>query len=286
MLAVTAAIGAAMLAPRGLPVRPDVARVYVTVVDEKNKPLQKLTGSDFVVREDTTAKTIVSVEPAKTPLAVALVTDHFGSDSTYSLLDLRAALEDVVRRFHKNASATSMALYTIDPASIRAVDFTESEAAMTAAVDKINPGVDQAVLLEGVTDASRALASVSTDRRIIFAVVAGYKLDMSTVASADVARELHASGASLWVLEGRSLAGSAVSNPNRDQILNAGVQLSGGVRSSVAVGTALDTQGTRLVDLILAQYAITYADPHPNARALDVSVTVRGARTIAPGWVH
>lgn len=265
---------------------PDVARVYVTVVDGKNKPIPKLTAADFSVHEDGTAKTIVKVEPATTPIAVALAADHFGGDSTYSLLDLRAALDSIVRRFHKNPAPASMAFFTMDPASIRVVDFTESEAAMTAAVNKINPGVEQAVFLESVVDAARALATAATDRRVIFAVVAGYKLDMSTIASADVARELHASGASLWVLEGRSAAGSAVSNPNRDQILNLGVQLSGGVRASVGVGTALETQGTRLVDLILAQYAVTYADPTATARQLDVSVGTQGAKVIAPAWVR
>jgi hypothetical protein len=285
-LASVVAVAAAAIVVRAAPVRPDVARVYVTVLDEKNKPLTKLTAADFSVKEDGAAKTIVTVEPATSPLAVALVSDHFGGDSTYSLLDLRAALESVVKRVHKNPGGASMAFYTIDPASVRAVDFTESEAAMTAAVNKVNPGVEQAVLLEGIVDASRALASASTDRRVIFAVVAGYKLDLSTVPSADVAREMHAAGVSLWVLEGRSPAGSTVSNANRDQILNAGVHLSGGVRASVAVGTALETQGTRLVDLILAQYAVTYAAPSATAKALDVAVGVPGAKVIAPGWAR
>lgn len=262
----------------------DSATVFVAVTDKGGKPIKALTIADFSVTENGTTKKVLSVEPAGGPLSVALLIDRFGQDATFNVLDVRTALSTVVKALHAANPDTEISVTTIDPAAVPQIPFTVSSVEVLKFIDRMPPGVEQSVLLEGIMAASRSMARAKYPRRAIFAVIAGYKSEGHPPEVDRVAAALRESGASLWVLEGRSsFGGGAVSAP-RETALTFAVPASGGARFAVSVGTALPTQAKKLVETLASQYAVTYAAPSGGAGKVSVSASGKDVKVIAPSW--
>ena len=263
----------------------DSATVFAAVTDKGGKPIKALTIADFTVTEDGAPKKVLTVEPAGGPLSVALLVDRFGGDATFNVLDVRAALATIVKTLHTVNPDTEISVTTIDPAAVPQIPFTMSAVEITQYIDRMPPGVNQSVLLEGIVSASRSMARAKNPRRAIFALLAGYKPEGSPVEASMVAGTLRQSGASLWVLEGRSGFGGGSVSGNRDAALTFIVPASGGARATVSVGTALVTQAKKLTEMLAAQYAITYAAPSGAAKTLAVSASGKDVKVIAPTWI-
>jgi len=262
----------------------DTATVFATVTDKGGKPIKALTIADFSVTEDGASKKVLAIEPAGGPLSVALLIDRFGEDGTFNVLAVRGALSNIVKTLHVNPD-TEISVTTIDPAAVPQLPFTMSAAQIMSFIDKMPPGVGQSSLIEGIVAASRSMARAKYPRRAIFAVVAGYKPEADTQELPQVAAALRLSGASLWVLEGRSGFGGGSVSSVRDAALTSTVPASGGARASVSVGTALETQAKHLAELLASQYAVTYAAPSGSAKALTVSAAGKDVKVIAPTWI-
>ena len=262
----------------------DTATVYAAVTDKGGKPLKGLTAAEFAVGEDGTTKKVISVEPATGPVSVALLVDRFGQDATFNILAVRGALDTIAKTLHANPD-TEISVTTIDPAAVPQVPFTQSAVEIANFIKHMPPGVDQSVLLEGIMSASRSMAGARYPRRAIVAMVAGYKVEGSTVEGPVLANALRRARASLWVLEGRSSFGGGSSSSSRDAMLTLAVPASGGAKASVSVGTALETMARRLTDTLMSQYAVTYAAPSSSATTLAVAVNVKDAKVLAPAWI-
>jgi hypothetical protein len=264
----------------------DTATVFVAVTDKGGKPLKGLTAADFSVAEDGAAKQVMTVEPASGPPSVALLVDRFGGDPTFSILAVRGALDTMVKTLHAGHPDTEISVTTIDPAAVPQIPFTMSVVEIRKFIDRLPPGVEQSVLLEGIMAGSASMAKANNPRRAIVALVAGYKPEAGRIEIEVVARTLRDSRASLWVMEGRSsFGGGGVASATRDAALTELVPASGGARLSVGVGTALETQAKRLCETLASQYALTYAAPRISARKLAVAVGVKNAKVLAPTWI-
>jgi hypothetical protein len=261
----------------------DTARIYVTVIDH-DKPVKGLSVKDFTVKEDSTIKTVVSAEPATKPMSVVLLTDRFGLDNTYNVFDVRGALSTVVETLHKGSPDTEIGFITFDGAAVPVVKPTTSTAALLAAFKGLITNGNSPVLLEAIFNASVALERVPTDRRIVFVLMAGYKPDMSSTRAPDVINEMQRAGVSLWTLEGRSVFSANPQGIDRQAVTDLAGKASGGVHEQVGQGTALERQAKYLAELLLSQYAVEYAAPAAHAKGLEVGVSVKGAKVIAPNW--
>ena len=73
------ALPAETSAQRGSPAVPHVRTVHVSAVDRKEAPVTDLTATDFVLREGGDVREIIKVEPATTPLHIAIIVDDSGT---------------------------------------------------------------------------------------------------------------------------------------------------------------------------------------------------------------
>jgi hypothetical protein len=263
----------------------DDARIYVSVLNG-DKPVKGLTAADFTVKEDGVEKTVLSATPATGRMSVEILTDRFGVDNTYKILDVRDAFSTIVQTLHKSSPESEIGFMTFDGSATQQVKPSTDMVGLETAIKKLFTNALAPVLLDAVLEASVGLEQAPTDRRIVLVVFAGYKSDTSGVAAPTVLQELRKAGVSLWVLEGRSAFQGATGSIDRERITDLATKSTGGVHDIVGVGTALINRSKWMADVLLAQYAVVYGAPRRSARSIGVTVSVKNAKVIAPVWPH
>lgn len=276
--------GVAVAARRQALAQADVAHVYVTVTDESGRPIKGLTAADFAVSENNLPKKVVSVETATKPVSLEILTDRFGVRADFTADDARQALLNIVDIVLGVIPESQVGIITTDGASVPVVPLTSSQATLNRAIKDLFTNGHTPVLLEGIADACRALGKMPADRRAIIALVSGYKPETSGLEPRAAAEALRQNKVTLWGLEAQAENGKSA-NGNRDQLLLGATRDSGGMLSTVAVGTALPAAAQRLAVALVAQYEITYEAPaDAKTTQLSVSSTRPGTRVLAPRW--
>jgi len=93
------------------------------------------------------------------------------------------------------------------------------------------------------------------------------------------------SNASLWAVEVRAETGN-FSSQAREETLDTGSKMSGGLRDVVASRSGLGNSCKRFAELILSQYDVTYSPAGGTGRSrLAVGVKGSGLRLLAPSWL-
>lgn len=259
--------------------------VYVTVVDGKGRPITDLNASDFVVEIDGVAQEIIRAERATVPPSILLLTDRLGLNSTYTPFDLSQALRDFVKAIRAGSPESRFGLTTFDGPVVQVTKFTSAPAELDRALGRLSSVTPTAALLDALSDASRQLTAAPTDRRMVLVVVASYRVDQSGLGTDLTGEQLRMSKASMWAVEVRAETGN-FSNQAREEILDTGSRLSGGLRDVVSSRSGIGYSCKRFAELILAQYDVTYAPARGTGRSrLAVGVKGSGRRVLAPSWL-
>ena len=262
--------------------------VYVTVNDDRGLPVLDLTTADFAVKEAGKERDISSAELATGPMQVALIIDDNGTGI------FRTGVGQFIQRLLGHGE---FAISVVTGQTMRLVDFTTNTQALSVAIAKLGarPSTpDGGQLLEGITDAARALTKREARRPVIVALTVGGE-EHSPVQAHEVLNYLRDSAASLHVI---SVASSylrptaAVTSPaqmldtgiNISEVLGDGPKQSGGRREEIVATTGGIDGLKRIADELLHQYEITYTLPDgvkPNER-LTVTVKRSGVSLRAP----
>jgi hypothetical protein len=269
----------------GHPAAVDQQKVYVVVADNRGRPVKNLTAADFRIVIDSPQE-IISVQPATEPISVVLLTDRLGLEASYTPFDLARALRTFVRTIQASAPQSRFALTTFDGPVVRVASFGMPHAELDRILGRLSSVTRDSAFRDAVMDVSQMIRSAPTARRVIFTVFGGYRPDMSTVRTDNVAEALRQSGASLWVIEARTTGENSSGNNEREVLVDRGSAFSGGMREIVASAVGVDTVARQMAELIGAQYEITYA-PGGGTRdsSRKVMVSRPGLRVMAPGWV-
>ena len=261
------------------------AVVFVAVIDADGRPVKGLTAGDFAISENGEQKEVVSAGPATQPVALALLTDGLGVLPLYSAPLMRAALATVVRTVRGGTAPDSqIGLMRFDGAAIQQVKFSSNAAALDSAIARLASFPGSPVLHEAISDTCRTLRQMSTPRRMMFALVAGYRSDTSQDKVREVPECLRESGSSLWAIEA-AFDEAPLGDRWRDYVLLSVTGFSGGLHAAVSTGTALEGAASRMADIIVSQYAVVYSPPgRLTDGRLGVFVKRKGVRVIAPAW--
>jgi hypothetical protein len=262
------------------------SRVYVSVADNKHKPVVGLTAADFKVALDDKEQEILSVAPAMQPVDVVIITDRLGLDPAYSPFTVQSILAGFLKGI-RTIPDSRIALTTFDGPVVRITGFNAPPADLNKAIGRLSTTDGEGAMLDAVIDAAEMLMDSKAERRVIFAMFAAYRRDSSAQWNDHAAMTLWRSGASLWSVEVQTIGGPSGGNIGRENIVNQGSIMSGGTHVSVASAVGASTQAQQIAALIAKQYVINYApgaDPNTALRR-KVAVNRNGVKIMFPTWV-
>jgi len=266
--------------------------LFMSVLDEKGKPVKDVVADDILIREDGADRQVVSVRPASTPISVAVlidtsqgtrVTDAYGTPEDY-VRDLRVAVSSFARQLLGQSPDASVSLMEFGQAAITMVKFTTDPIEFEKGVNRIvsRPGVGS-VLGEALEAANKDLAQRPGGRRAIVSI----NLEPSNEQSFDNAKSImesfRKSGAQLWAV---SLHRGKLQNSKRDVVLNDFSKLSGGQRDFIVGISAVEGILKGYADGLASQYEVVYKRPESNkeTRVIQMGSARAGVKLHASGF--
>jgi VWFA-related protein len=271
--------------PHSVGAQADKPHLFVAVTDAKGKPIKGLTQPDFAVSLDGNPQEILSAVPATEPASIVMLTDRLGLVTTYPAYEAHAALGGFVKSIRAGIPDSKLALTTFDGTVITLNDFNSGPAELDKNLGKLTSNSQDAVVIDGLLEASRVLRTAPTKRKVIFTVVAGYRPDQSNVRTDTIAEVLRLSGAQLWVIEVNSAQGGNWQNNAREQVLDYNTKMSGGMTTIVASPSALESMCKQMAEMLAGQYDLTYGPGGGSAKSqIAVNVKRDGVKVLAPVW--
>jgi len=113
--------------------------IYTSVLDKDGKPVAGLTAADFVVREDNLAREVLRVEPATTPMQIALLVDN-SARSNNNIRDIREAAGEFVKAVTGTGMKNEVAVITVAERATILVDYTSDQAKLLKGAIFTQPG--------------------------------------------------------------------------------------------------------------------------------------------------
>jgi hypothetical protein len=262
--------------------------IFVTVTGRDDAPARDLKASDFIVREDGTAREVVRVSPAPPPTHVALLVDD--SQVIEPLVtDLRSALTGFIKKLGASTPAPAFGLTTFGERPTRQADFSASAAVVERALGRIFARQGGgAHLLDAIIETCQDLKKRSAERPVIVAFVSEEGPEFSNVLHDRVEGALAEAQASLWVvvLQGRSTGLESTEARERSRVIAEATVNSGGANKVVLSKQGLESAFTTVAAMLTSRYDIVYGRPDSLIPPSRVTVEARdkSLRVAAPRW--
>lgn len=282
--------------PTSAGMQDEARHVYVTVLDSEGAPLAGLSSQHFAVRESGKDRVVLTVEPLRVPMHLAVLVDtstgNGVQDETF-----RSAVVAFVERF---AAFNEVALYGFGDRASQVVSFTRDPARIRAGALKMFGWSHQrSNLIDAVDLALADLGRIETARPVILAITSESP-EASSRTAATVIKKLigqsvafHAISLAAAPAPGRTagvspdfetssralrdMVAAGEGDRERTQALQLGTTATGGswqrVTSSMALGPALDRLGRELA----GGYRLLFARPgRDRVKDLQVGVLIDG----------
>lgn len=247
--------------------------IYASVVDKNDAPVTGLAASEFVVREDDTAREVLRVVPATEPMQIAVLIDTSQAMEEH-MLDVRTALRSF---FKQMAGKHDIALIGLGERPTVLLDYTRDAARLEKSVGSVfsRPG-SGTYILDGIVEASTGLRRRKAARPHIV-VYAARGPEFSERYHQSVVDALRESGATLHTLT-LNRSGAAMGNREEQELQKAiadGTKVTGGRRDDLLTPMALSDRLQSLGNELQNQYQVVYARPSRLVPPKTVDVTVK-----------
>ena len=257
--------------------------VYASVVDKNDAPVTGLSASEFIVREDDTAREVLRVTPATEPMQIAVLVDTSQAMEEH-MLDVRTALRSF---FKEMAGKHDIALIGLGERPTVLSDYTRDAARLDKAVGSVFSRTGSGTyIMDAIVEASNGLQRRKATRPHIV-VYAARGPEFSERAHQSVIDALRESGATLHTLMLNKPGGMMGSREEQElaQAVANGTKLTGGRRDDLLTPMALSDRLLSLGKELENQHQVVYARPSRlvppktmEVTAKRASVTVRARR--------
>jgi hypothetical protein len=264
--------------------------VFIGVLDKDGRPPATLSAGDISIREDGNLREILTVEPATTPMQIAVLIDT-SQVSRESIPDLRTSVKAFGAAIWAKNPDSEIALYTFGERPVQIVDYTTSGPVLDRGADKLFAASGSgAYFIDAVIESADALAKRKPARGVIVAFVDENGPEFSNRRHQQVFDALARARASLWTVARQAFNGGAMTPETRERASVVGdvTTRSGGRGVTVFAPSALRDRFTEVATALHAQFAVTYGRPDtliPPDR-LDVRLSLEGFRLTAPRWTN
>ena len=265
-------------------------QLIVTVLDSDGAPVEGLRPTDFVVREDGSAREVLRADNAGAGRQIAVLVDT-SQAAADAIVDFRDGLTEFLEAMH-DGNEISLLGFGGPPRIL--VPSTTSLARLHEGVGDVFgfPGT-AAYLLDAMSQAAEGFRRRESAPPILVALTME-GLDYSHASSRQVLQRVQESGAAVYTLVvlGRSgLTADPSLSPSvlrrlefeRNIVLERGPRDSGGERRNVLTSTAVGHALRSLATELRNQYLVTYSRPDTLIPPDDIEVAVTTAGLTARG---
>lgn len=266
--------------------------IFISVLDEKGKPVKDMVADDVLIREDGADRQVVAVKPAATPISVAVlidtaqgtrVTDAYGTPEEY-VRDLRVAISGFAKQLLGQSPNASLSLMEFGQAAITMVKYTSDPMEFEKGVNRIvsRPQVGS-VLGEALEAANKELAQRPGTRKAIVSLNLEPSNEQSFENAKPIMEAFRKSGAQLWSV---SVQRGGLKNSKRDVVLNDFSKLSGGQRDFVIGISAVEGILKGYADALVYQYEVVYKRPESSkeTKVIQMGTARQGVKLHASGF--
>lgn len=247
--------------------------VYASVVDRNDAPVTGLSASEFIVREDDTAREVLRVTPATEPMQIAVLVDTSQAMEEH-VLDIRTALRGF---FKEMAGKHDIALIGLGERPTVLSDYTRDAARLDKAVGSVfsRPG-SGTYIMEAIVEASNGMQRRKASRPHII-VYAAAGPEFSERSHQSVIDALRESGATLHTLMLNRSGGMMGSREEQElaQAVANGTKLTGGRRDDLLTPMALSDRLLSLGKELENQHQVVYARPSRLVPPKTMEVTAK-----------
>jgi len=257
--------------------------VYASVVDKNDAPVTGLSASEFIVREDDTAREVLRVTPATEPMQIAVLVDTSQAMEEH-MLDVRTALRNF---FKEMAGKHDIALIGLGERPTVLSDYTRDAARLDKAVGSVFARTGSGTyIMDAIVEASSGMERRKATRPHII-VYAARGPEFSERSHQSVVDALRESGATLHTLMLNKPGGMMGTREEQElaQAVANGTKATGGRRDDLLTPMALSDHLLSLAKELENQHQVVYARPSRLVppKTLEVtskrpSVTVRARR--------
>ena len=233
---------------------------YVSAWDEKTRaPITGLGPTDFDIREDGAKREVLRVEPATSPMPIAILVDNSQAARDH-ISDVRKALSTFVKALD-GVGPIAIVGVADRPTILR--DYTTDQKLLADGIGKVFAMPDSgATLLDAIVEVSNGLRRREEDRAAIV-VLTTENIEFSNRHYSDVLEGLARGGAMLYAVVLTTPGGAALNEEarNRAFVLDRGPKESGGLRIDVLASQAFESKLKELAGYLKGQHKVVYSRP-------------------------
>ena len=257
--------------------------IYASVLDKNGVPVPNMSPADFVVREDNVTREVLRVEPATTPMTIALLVDN-SSASSRNIRDIRDAVTEFVKAVTSSGMKNEVTLITIAERPTILVDYTADQAKLLKGAAIFAQPQSGAYMLDGILESARGLKKREAARPVIVAIATNGP-ELSNRYKDQVVGAVVDAGASFHVVMVGPPPTDVLTTEGRERAYtySQGTEDTGGRYDNVLAASAMAKRLAQVADELTHQYLVTYARPqtlippeHIKITSKRADVTVRG----------
>ncbi len=246
--------------------------LFVSAVDQKGEPVDRLGPNDFIVREDGAAREVLRVTHATEPIDIAMLVD----DSAASEGVIPRVREGLTAFFGAMAKGNQIALVGLADRPTILVNYTANTKLLQDGIGLLWPRTHAgATFMDAIYEVALGLEKRDTPRAVMVPVITD-GADLSNRQYIQVTAALKRAGAAVHAITVGDFGATDDDDlRNRARVLAEGTRMTGGQRVNLLTPSAVQQALERLGRELSSQYKVVYGRPESLIPPEKIEVSAR-----------